>query len=92
MEYNDFFKMSEEEQVRWVNEHSAEECNALLNALFNDTESEVLAREREEQRQMEEISKAVAAGSYSGVTSDGREWRLCFDCDCHVYYDGEVII
>lgn len=93
MNHYEFFEMSDEEQVRWVNEHSSEEVKALLDDLFTCMDSEVLAERRKEQQKMKEISESVANGNYSGITSDGSQWQLCFDYDdCHVYYDGEVII
>ena len=97
MTFMELAKMSDNYQIKWISEHSDDEFKALVDAWLEETKRENAVyniNRFRERRKMCEISYAILKGNYSGVTSDGKPWRIDFS-DPHVddwhdqYYHGD---
>lgn len=86
MTFMEFLRMSDADQIKWLSEHSVAEYDAMLNEMLEQMDHEsrnFRVKSFRDRLKAYEISKAVMKGNYSGVTSDGKPWRIDFN-DPHV--------
>ena len=97
MTFMELIMMSNEDQAKWISEHSYEENKALFDEWMVAINQEHIAYQLirfRERRKMCEISNAILKGNCSGVTCDGKHWRIDFS-DPYVddwrdqYYHGD---
>lgn len=86
MTFMELAAMSNEDQTKWMSEHSFDEFQAIFDEWLESEKQQKIeynVNRFRERRKMREIAKAVMDGRYSGITSDGKPWRIDFS-DSHV--------